>query len=68
VHFANVTTANVQQAEEQLRISRTELNEWRSGHTDCLSGRGLLLSKEVEREKANVKIHKETENYTPFAT
>jgi HNH endonuclease len=41
--------ANVQQAEEQLRISRTELNEWRSGHKDCLSGRGLLLSKKVER-------------------
>ena len=64
------SATNVQQAEEQLRVSRIKLNEWRSEHTEdnCLSGKGLLLSKKVEREQANVKIHKETENYIPFTT
>ena len=63
-------TTNVQQAEDQRRVSRMELNEWKSEHPEdnCLSGRGLLLSKTVEREQANVRIHQQTENYIPFTT
>ena len=61
-----LANSTLSQANEKLSISISILSEFQKAHTEN-AGQVVLLSKQVERNEANVKIHQPTENYSPFS-